>query len=505
MRKKARRIFSAQNIQRLLHSFRFRLTLYFVGILALILAVFMTLIFFRQIKVIRAETTAKLSAQVNQLSGYFTAIIRSNYDHDDSDHPLQAPPINDQPLITSDEVLALVNPDGSISQKAGQVSDLDLYNIVQQWNKSPTATFPISYSETDDKTTSAKENHTYLFVVSPLIVERQIRGLMILGAPLDPNNQIPTLALVLIVSLVVILLVALIGGYWLADRAMEPVELITRTANHISETELTRRLNLNRKDEMGELALTFDRMLDRIQAAFDRQRQFTADASHELRTPLAIIELETNRALEHRRSQDEYEQTLQVIQSENEWMSRLVNELLTLARMDLGQVNFREEEIDLSELAVDAIDRLSPLAEQNQIKLRTGELNEAVLVANRYYLTQMINNLVENAIKYTANDHAWVNLETGTLTLDGREGCWVKVSDNGPGIPPDQVDHIFERFYRIDKARTRESSNPDEVPSGTGLGLAIVQSIAQAYGGHVSAENAPEGGAIFTIWLPAKH
>ncbi len=135
----------------------------------------------------------------------------------------------------------------------------------------------------------------------------------------------------------VTLIIALLGGYWLADRAMRPVHTITQAARTIGETDLSRRLNMKSKDELGELANTFDGMLGRLQAAFERQRQFVADASHELRTPLTIVNLETSRTLASPRKPEEYRHALAIIHSENDFMTALVNDLLTLARMDAGQ------------------------------------------------------------------------------------------------------------------------------------------------------------------------
>jgi signal transduction histidine kinase len=158
----------------------------------------------------------------------------------------------------------------------------------------------------------------YLFVVAPITLNHAAIGSLILGSPIDPTGQMDRLLLTLVFGNIATLAIALAGGYWLADRAMRPVRMITRAAREISETDLSHRLNLGARDELGELADTFDGMLSRLQAAFSRQRQFTADASHELRTPLTIINLETGRALAARRTRQEYERALTVIQSENE-------------------------------------------------------------------------------------------------------------------------------------------------------------------------------------------
>ncbi len=298
-------------------------------------------------------------------------------------------------------------------------------------------------------------------------------------------------------------MVAFGGGFWLADRAMRPVEQVTRTAQEIGESDLGRRLRLGRDDELGELSDTFDHMLDRLQSAFERQRQFAADASHELRTPLSIIELECNRALDRPRSAGDLQKSLKVIQGENEGMTHLVSQLLTLARMDSPQPVLRNEELDLAELAADVTDRLTALARENGVTLVAGNLGEAQVQGDSGYLSQMLTNLVENAIKYRRVDQARVEVETGKVQRESRAFGWVKVSDNGPGIPQEHIPHLFDRFYRVDKARARSYDETESKSSGAGLGLAIVQSIVQAYEGSIEVSSVEGQGTTFQVFLPA--
>jgi signal transduction histidine kinase len=273
--------------------------------------------------------------------------------------------------------------------------------------------------------------------------------------------------------------------------------MITQAARSIGETDLSRRLNLRVKDELGELANTFDAMIARLQSAFERQRQFVADASHELRTPLTIVNLETSRAVASRRSSKEYQQALSIIHSENDYMTSLVNDLLTLARMDAGQSVLEMTPLDLSDVAVETLERLSPLAARNRVTLEAGSLPETRMTGDRQYLLQMLANLVDNAIKYSNGKNKRVSVETGTS--DGR--VWVRVSDNGPGIAPEHIPHLFDRFYRVDKARSRaDGSDPDKSsPGGSGLGLSIVQWIALAHGGEISVESVPGIGTTFEV------
>lgn len=494
---------ASARFRKFLRSFRVRLTLYFVAILAVVLGGFSIFIYTRQAQVLRVETANQLTEQSSLLASYFSGLLAQPYESD-TEKPVGVVPRNNLPLIQDTAVLVVVGPDGSVIQQTGELSASDLSAILASWKANPDASISVPVHGADGQTVG---NH-YLFQVTALSHDQRQLGNLVLGSPIDPSGQLGRLAVTLGASAALILVLAFGGGYWLADRAMRPVHFITHTARQISESDLSRRLRLNRDDELGELAGTFDQMLDRVQGAFERQRQFTADASHELRTPLSIIELEANRALERPRTARDYERALQTIQSENEWMSRLVNELLLLARLDAGQAALQSEPLDLSELAVDVVERLSQVAQSNRVSLVTGELGEAPVQGGRVYLSSVINNLVENAIKYARGDEARVLVETGSQARGGQVWGWVRVSDNGPGIPAEHLPHLFDRFYQIDPARSHDPQQPGRgavtgADSGSGLGLAIVKSIVEAYGGTVEVASEDGRGAVFTAYLPA--
>jgi signal transduction histidine kinase len=302
------------------------------------------------------------------------------------------------------------------------------------------------------------------------------------------------------------LLVAAIGGYWLAGKALRPVKMITRMANEINATDLRRRLHFQRRDEFGELAATFDQMLARLEAAFKRQAQFTADASHELRTPLTIIDLDVNRALTQLEQPEEYRQVLEQIQAENEQMTAIVNSLLLLARADTGQMTLNLQEVDLSDIALAGVERLLPLAHQSQVTLATGDLPELLVRGDPQYLGQMLTNLIENGIKYTSGIGKRVFVE---LACEQKRWGVVRVQDDGPGISNDHLPYLFERFYRVDKARSHrqkglvQSSKPENTaPAGTGLGLSIVQWIVQAHEGEIRVKSQIGAGSLFEVRLP---
>jgi len=211
---------------------------------------------------------------------------------------------------------------------------------------------------------------------------------------------------------------------------------------------------------------------------------------------LTIVNLESSRALASKRTPDEYQRALGIIRSENEFMSHLVNDLLTLARMDAGQLAMEKKQLDLSDVALEAVERLGSLAERKNVRLETGELPEVNITGDRRYLLQMLTNLVENGIKYMVGDERRVRVETG---LDG-DSAWVRVSDTGAGISPEHLPHLFNRFYRVDEARSRSEA---EQQGGTGLGLAIVDWIVKAHGGVVCVESTPGAGTCFEVRFKA--
>jgi signal transduction histidine kinase len=301
-----------------------------------------------------------------------------------------------------------------------------------------------------------------------------------------------------------------VGGFWLADRAMRPIQAITATAQQISGSDLSRRLAFKRRDELGELAGTFDHMLDRLADAFTRQRQFTADASHELRTPLTIIELKVSRLLEQSAITDQQRAALMMIQQERQHMTQLVDDLLFLARTDGGHTRGLNEIVHLDELILDVAERFAPLAQQRRLKIQVDALPDVVVLGDRLYLARMLGNLVENALKYSGPDGSCVRIALATHEQVGAQWARLTVSDDGPGIPADHLPHVFDRFYRADVARTHstdavaDGGNPSDTSerAGSGLGLAIVRWIAQAHGGDITITSEVGAGVTCVVALP---
>jgi len=450
-----------------LYGIRFRLLLWFAFILSLVLFVFSMFIYFSQARDIRGEAVYRLGRKAELI---VEAVRWGN-----------AP----QDALQETDIFLLFDLEGRAAASQGLETEQEMLDLIlSARNALDQGNERKSYGNSWVEERGGAGTH-YIFIVAV-----SGNSLIILGSPFDPYNLNGRLLFSLFFGSMLTLVVALGGGWWLAHRAMRPVHVITQTARAISETDLSRRLNLKTKDELGELANTFDAMLARLQAAFERQRQFIADASHELRTPLTIVNLETSRALSARRTPQEYQRAMNVIHSENEFMTHLVNDLLVLARIDSGQSAIQKEQLDLSDIALEAVERLSHLAEQKQVRLETGDLPELSMPGDRQLLIQMMSNLIENGIKYTAGEDRRVKVETGA----GVDYVWARVSDNGPGIPSEHLSHLFDRFYQADKARTQ---NAEDESSGSGLGLAIVQSIAQIHGGEVRVQSAPGEGTVF--------
>jgi heavy metal sensor kinase len=286
------------------------------------------------------------------------------------------------------------------------------------------------------------------------------------------------------------LLATAIGGWWLARKALLPVGRMTSKAESIGIDRLDERIAPPRTaDEIGHLAVTLNAMLDRLEEGVKEKRRLVADASHELRTPLAAMRAELGISLRG----DDLSPTARVVLEstleEVERMSRTVDNLLTLARVDEGRLELLTSRVDMLEACEAAADPLRPLAAAKGLRFSVdGESCDAEADPQR--LHQAIRNFVENAIKYARTG--------GEVTITAwctEHEVGVTVTDNGPGIPPGAREHIFDRFYRVDSARGRDGG-------GSGLGLAICREIAHAHGGRVSVESQEGQGSAFTLALP---
>jgi signal transduction histidine kinase len=352
-----------------------------------------------------------------------------------------------------------------------------------------------------------RQGALYRVTSTPILTGGHVAAVLVVGLVSDVPSQMAALTRTLLLVGPLILLICAGSSYWLATRAMRPVQAITRTAQQIEETDLSRRLNLQRHDELGELAATFDGMLDRLEAAFARQRQFTADASHELRTPLAAATVVADRVLSQPRTPEDYRTAISRIRRELDHMTRLANDLLTLARAERGGDTLHREEVDLGEVVLDVVDRLAPLVQQTHMTMSLGQVLELLVLGDRLSLTQLLLNVVENAVTYGSDGGDCVRIDMADERRDGIRWARVRVQDNGPGIPAEYLPRLFDRFYRVDRARTRGGKDTAELDeaarsSGSGLGLAIAQWIAWDHRGNIDVESELGQGTAFEIRLP---
>jgi heavy metal sensor kinase len=286
--------------------------------------------------------------------------------------------------------------------------------------------------------------------------------------------------------------VGLVGGWWLSGRAVQPIRLMSATASSITAANLSRRIDTAHvDDELGELATILNAMLDRLERAFEQQVRFTADASHELRTPLAIILSHAELALARQRTPEEYRSALEAALRSSRRMKLLVEELLMLARSDAGRLNLESAPVDLRRIVEDAVTLLTPLAEERHVRLNV-ELDEARITGDATRLSQVVTNLLTNAIIYNRPEGE-VSM---TTAVTGSEAV-IKITDTGIGMSQADLPHLFERFYRVDRARSRERG-------GSGLGLAICQGIVTAHGGTIEVASQLDVGSTFTVRLPQK-
>lgn len=331
-------------------------------------------------------------------------------------------------------------------------------------------------------------------ITRPIVENGVLYGSLQVAQSLDGvAGTLQRLLLSLVAIVPLTLAFAFVCGVWFAQRALAPIDRITRAAQRISAKDLSQRLNLNLPDdEVGRLARTFDAMLARLDEAFRRERQFTADASHELRTPLTVMRGEIDLALQRPRANDEYARVLREVGKDVDWLTDIANDLLMLARTDANRLPLQLGAVGVAKLLQAVAEEMRPLAEERGIQL-TAHADEALTVwVDEGRLLNVLFNLVENALKFTPRG--------GTITLSATRDSHhtvIAVADTGIGVAAEHLPHLFERFYRVNEAHSSHVG-------GTGLGLAIVQALVVAQGGAIAVHSVVGQGTTFTIRMATR-
>jgi heavy metal sensor kinase len=335
--------------------------------------------------------------------------------------------------------------------------------------------------------------HPVRIVTVPVQMGKEVPYLVQSATSLEGiEDALRRASLILLVLTPSVFVLSLLGGRQLVGRSLKTVDEMTRTALALqSPHSLDKRIQPpGTDDEIARLASAFNEMIARLDYSFRQMQRFTADASHELKTPLTAIRGEAEVALMSELTPEEYRRVLCSIIDEVERMSSIVENLLVMARADADQISLQQEPIAMEEELMSIYEQVEGRARRKGISLKIGRLEGFLVNGDRFWIGQILQNLLSNALKYTP--------EGGTITLNcyrqDAYGC-ISVQDTGPGIPAEHLPHIFDRFYRVDFGRSRGAG-------GAGLGLNIAQWAAQAHGGRIEVNSEVGQGSTFTLWLP---
>jgi two-component system OmpR family sensor kinase len=452
---------------------RARLTAWYVLLLAVILAALGSFLLLR----LRADLVAEVD---NTLDGQAAGILADS----DGLEPLPAAGVAGLPR--GQTVAQLLSPTGQVRARAGTAAPAASLLTPAMLRQA------LAGEQVRAEVRSGQNRARYRV----LALRRAGRGtptVLVVASPLaDVDRSVERLRLLLLVAGPMALVLAGGGGWLLARAALRPVGRMTEQAEAIGADRLHDRVSVpDAADELNRLARTLNGMLDRIERGVVEQRRFVADASHELRTPLAVMRAELEVAL---RGDDPAADASEVLGSAAEEvarMSKIVDDLLTLAHRDENSLELLLTPVDLGEVAAEVAGQLRPLAEAGGVRLDV-EATPVPVVADQARVTQVVTNLVDNAVKYTGAGGS-VRVRVWEQAGGGR----LAVSDTGPGIGPEDLPKVFDRFFRLDAARTRARG-------GSGLGLAICKELVEAHGGRIWADSVSGAGSTFTLTLPAR-
>lgn len=461
-------------------SLRFRLTVWYAGLLAALLALFGASVYFGLGRYLEWSLRESLTNQAEQIGETYLANVNQSGEEyvieEINEH--YAPEINSR-------YVRITRADGSMLYASGVPED-------RSFDPTGLPVLPATLNQPSVREEHLPRGGELLISTLPFTARDGGRFLIETGAPYDQIEAVLRgLLLTLALGLPAVVGVAIAGGYFVMRRALRPVDELTRSAERITSRNLGERLPVARTgDELERLSVSLNRMVARLDEAFTHVRRFTADASHELRTPLTVLHGELEAVAQAKQLDPEVREMIGSALEETERLAKIVESLLAISRLDAGEARMERARFDLAELAATTTDQMRLLAEDKNVALQTDAAQAVEVEGDRARLKQVVVNLLDNAIKYTPENGS---VRVGVSADDAR--AVLEVADTGAGIQREALPHIFERFYRADKARSRQMG-------GTGLGLAIVKAIVAAHGGEVTVESAEGHGSRFRVELP---
>jgi len=458
---------------------RIRLTLWYGVALGLILVIFAGVLYVVMSKAMREEVDVSLEEAA-------AVAVRTLGEH------RFGPFLIFEDLSQDFPELALLNKFFQIFGPAGQVTIQSANIQSREIPLSQTAFQASLKGQATFESVRFDQGVPFRLLSVPIRHGDRLVNILRVGMSLQPTvDMLDRLLLALLIASPLAVIVSLLGGWFLAGRALRPVDSITHAARRIAAGDLTQRITTPRStDEIGRLASTFNNMIARLEVSFRQIRQFSADASHELRTPLTIQKGETELALRRPRGAEDYRQVLESNLEEIDRMSRIVDELLFLSRADLGEIKLTQTPVHLDELIQDIQQQALVLGKDRQVETVVREIAPMTVSGDDLRLRELFLNLIDNAIKYS---HPGDTVEM-SLVPNGEKGEFI-VKDQGIGISLEDQPRIFDRFYRTDSARSHSTK-------GTGLGLSICKWIVESHKGSIQVQSMPNQGSCFTVLLP---
>lgn len=477
-------------------SLRFKLTLWYVLILAVLLISFSTFLYLTLSNSLRRDVDNKLRSLAELVSSESSSPL-SKFGFGNIDQALETS-LNLKPI---GKFIQVLDESGNIGRKSENLKNVQLpigLSVLKNASKG-LITF---------ETNRSIASTPLRIITYPVVENNHVTKIVQIASSLEEvEDALNTLFITLIITVPLALMVASLGGQFLARKALKPVDDITLTARMITSQNLNQRIIPPKvKDEISRLIETFNEMISRLDQSFRQIKQFSSDASHELKTPLTILKGEVEVMLRKERTQQEYQQTLKSNLEEINRMSQIVEDLLLLSRADTGQIELNKGDINLTETLREVVGQMGMLAKSKRLDLSASNNHHDIhIFGDALRIRELLMNLIDNGIKYTEEGGSvHIRLEEELPPALRQTPDWperersvkIIVSDTGIGISEEDREKIFDRFFRLDKARSREQG-------GSGLGLSICKWIVEAHRGDIEVESELGKGSSFIVKLPS--